>query len=49
MKYEPMFLSWATSYENEVREFRRLIAAKPGDEKMLRKEYRILTGKGYRA
>ncbi len=47
-KYEPRFLSWCKSYEEEVKEFEDLIDSKPQDEKQLRKEYEELTGKKYR-
>jgi hypothetical protein len=46
--YNPMFLSWCKSYEQEVQEMRELIAQNPGDVKMLKKEYEQLTGKKYR-
>ena len=47
-KYEPMFLSWCKSYEEEVKEFEDLINSKPQDEKQLREEYEELTGKKYK-
>jgi hypothetical protein len=46
--YNPMFLSWCKSYEQEVQEMRDMIAQNPGDVKMLKKEYEQLTGKKYR-
>ena len=46
--YDPKFLSWCKSYEQEVEELRELIAQNPADVKMLKKEYEELTGKKYR-
>ena len=46
-EYDPMFLSWCKSYEQEEREMRELISGKPADEKLLRQEYQQLTGKRY--
>lgn len=46
--YNPMFLSWCKSYDEEVNEMREMIAQNPGDVKMLKKEYEQLTGKKYR-
>lgn len=46
--YNPKFLSWCKSYEQEVQEMRELIAQNPEDVKMLKKEYQQLTGKRYR-
>lgn len=46
--YEPQFLSWCKSYDQEVTEMRELIAQNPADVKMLKKEYEELTGKKYR-
>jgi len=46
--YEPMHLSWCTSYEEEVKEFRELIEGKPADIGQLKNEYYQLTGKVYR-
>lgn len=46
--YEPKFLSWCKSYEQEVAEMRELIAGNPADVKLLKKEYEQLTGKRYR-
>jgi hypothetical protein len=46
--YNPMFLSWCKSYEQEVQEMRDMIAQNPGDVKMLKKEYEQLTGKKYK-
>jgi hypothetical protein len=46
--YKPKFLSWARSYENEVKEFRELILGNPADIKLLKQEYEILTGKRFR-
>lgn len=47
--YKPMFLSWCESYAQEVRELRGLIQGNPADVKQLKKEYKLLTGKNYRA
>lgn len=47
MNYSPMFLSWCKSYDEEVAEFTELILGKPADEKLLRKEYKQLTGKRF--
>lgn len=46
--YNPMFLSWCKSYDEEVSELREMIAQNPADVKMLKKEYEELTGKKYR-
>jgi len=48
-KYDPRFLGWCTSYGQEVLELKELIDSKPSDEKQLRQEYKILTGKNYRS
>lgn len=48
MNYQPMFLSWCKSYEEEVKELRELIEAGPADVKQLKEEYQQLTGKRYR-
>jgi hypothetical protein len=45
--YNPKFISWCTSYEQEVEAFRGLIEAHPSDERELRNEYQELTGKRY--
>lgn len=47
-KYEPEFLDWCTSYDQEVFELRELINGKPSDVKQLKQEYYQLTGKQYR-
>jgi len=47
--YKPMFLSWCKSYEEEVYEFKSLIAGNPGDVDMLKAEYETLTGEEYEA
>jgi len=44
--YDPMYLSWAESYEEEVQEFKELIEAKPADVKLLRQELRNLKSRG---
>lgn len=44
--YNPMYLSWATSFEEEVQEFKELIEAKPADVKLLRQELRNLKSRG---
>ena len=46
--YEPKFLSWAKSYEEEVKEMRAMILSNPGDVDMLKQEYEQLTGKRFR-
>jgi hypothetical protein len=46
--YVPQFLSWCTSYAQEVAEMRELIAGHPSDVKQLKAEYKILTGVHYR-
>jgi len=46
--YNPMFLSWCKSYEQEVQEIRELIEDNPADVKQLKQEYHQLTGKQYR-
>lgn len=33
--YNPMFLSWCKSFEQEVQEFRELIAGDPADKSLL--------------
>lgn len=47
-EYNPMFLSWCMSYEEEEKELRRLITGNPADIKMLKQEYYELTGKRFR-
>jgi hypothetical protein len=47
-KYKPKFLSWAKSYEHEVKELRQLILNNPSDIKMLKNEYYELTGKKFK-
>jgi hypothetical protein len=44
--YNPMFLSWCKSFEQEVQEFRELIAGNPADVKLLRKELKELLSRG---
>ena len=46
--YNPSFLSWAKSYEDEVSEMRELILGEPADVDLLKQEYEILTGKRFR-
>lgn len=46
--YKPMFLSWCTSYKEEVDEFRELILGNPADVALLKQEYYRLTGKQFR-
>lgn len=46
--YNPQFLSWCKSYDEEVKELRELIEARPADVKLLKQEYKELTGKNYR-
>lgn len=48
IKYDPMFLSWCRSYEEEVTEFEELILGNPADVKILRQEYQELTGKRFK-
>jgi hypothetical protein len=47
-KYTPHFLSWCKSYDEEVSEFRSLILSSPSDERQLRREYQLLTGKQFK-
>ena len=46
--YQPRFLSWAKSYEDEEKEMRELILGNPDDVHMLKREYEQLTGKRFR-
>ena len=46
--YKPKFLSWTKSYEEEVKEMKKLIESNPSDVKELKYEYKQLTGKRYR-
>lgn len=46
--YNPKFLSWATSYEDEKKKFRELICGNPADVRLLKQEYESLTGKRFR-
>lgn len=46
--YQPEFLSWCTSFEEEVRELRKLILSEPADLKLLKHDYFSLTGKNFR-
>lgn len=46
--YQPKFLSWCKSYEQEVKEIRGLILNNPADKTLLKKEYKELTGKQFR-
>lgn len=48
MTYNPQYLSWAKSYEDEVREMRELILSKPSDVALLKQEYQNLTGTRFR-
>tara|TARA_R100000951_G_scaffold101420_1_gene92983 strand:+ start:41597 stop:41761 length:165 start_codon:yes stop_codon:yes gene_type:complete len=47
-EYNPRFLSWCKSYEEEEQEFRELICGNPSDVHMLKDEYEQLTGKRFR-
>lgn len=47
-KYNPKFLSWCKSYEEEKQEMHGLICGNPSDVRMLKDEYEILTGKRFR-
>jgi hypothetical protein len=47
MQYNPKFLSWCKSYEEEVAKLRELIEGNPADVKQLKAEYKSLTGKAY--
>jgi len=47
-KYQPKFISWAKSYEEEVKIFKELISQNPWDVKLLKSEYQQLTGKRYK-
>lgn len=47
MSYKPRFLSWAKSYDGEVKEFRELIQGNPADVELLKVEYGSLTGDEY--
>ena len=46
--YNPQFLSWCKSYDEEVQEFKDLIESKPSDLKQLKHEFFMLTGKHYK-
>lgn len=46
--YVSRYLSWCTSYDQEVKELRELIDGGPSDEKLLKREYKELTGKRYK-
>jgi hypothetical protein len=46
--YNPRFLSWCKSYEEEEKEFRELICGSPADVGLLKDEYEQLTGKRFR-
>ena len=48
MEYEPKYLSWCKSYEQEERELRELILSNPADIELLKKEYEALTGKRFK-
>ena len=48
MQYNPMFLSWCKSYEEEVQEIRDLILGNPEDVRLLKDEYKELTGKRFK-
>lgn len=48
MTYNPKFLSWCKSYEEEAKEMRKLIESQTSDLKQLKREYLELTGKQYR-
>lgn len=47
-EYNPSFLSWCKSYEQEVKEMRQLILGNPADVELLKQEYQQLTGKRFR-
>ena len=47
-QYKPKFLSWCKSYEQEVVEMKQLIQGNPVDVKLLKKEYKELTGESYK-
>lgn len=49
MKYQPKFLSWAKSFDEEVSELKELIQGRPDDLDLLLNEYEELTGKKYRS
>lgn len=44
--YDPMYLSWTKSYEQEVKEFKQLISTKPADVKLLKQELENLLRRG---
>ena len=46
--YNPMFFSWCTSYEQEVKEMREAILNNPADVNLLKQEYARLTGKRFK-
>lgn len=46
--YQPRFLSWCKSFQEEEKELRELIEGNPADVKLLKAEYQELTGKQYR-
>lgn len=46
-KYNPKYLSWCHTYEEEKRDFENLIAGNPDDIEMLKAEYEDLTGERY--
>lgn len=46
--YNPQFLSWCKSFEQEEKEMRELILGNPSDVKQLKNEYQQLTGKAFK-
>lgn len=44
MNYNPEFLSWVKSHDEEVKELRELILGNPADINLLKKEFEYLTG-----
>lgn len=44
IQYQPRYLSWCKSYEDEVKELRELILSGPSDVKLLKEEYYNPTG-----
>ena len=47
-EYQPSYLGWCKSYDQEVKEMRELILGNPDDVHMLKREYEDLTGKRFR-
>lgn len=44
--YSPMYLSWAKSYEQEIKAFKKLISTKPADVRLLKQELTNLIIRG---